>query len=51
MVCCKDPKVDVKKPLRSWSAAEEDKHCKYYNKQVHEAAFILPTFARKALQS
>ncbi|TVY41160.1 Spermidine synthase [Lachnellula occidentalis] len=49
MVCCKDAKRDVKKPLRSWTPEEEEKLCKYYNKAIHEASFILPTFARNAL--
>lgn len=51
MVCCKDPNRDLSKPLRSWSPQEEDELCRYYNKQVHEAAFVLPTFARKRLNA
>jgi spermidine synthase len=50
MVCSKDPNANVKKPLRSWSEEEEDKLCKYYTKEIHEAAFVLPNFARKALR-
>nr|OQO29508.1 Spermidine synthase [Rachicladosporium sp. CCFEE 5018] len=50
MVCCKDGKVNVKKPVRSWSKAEEDKLCKYYSKEIHEACFVLPKFAEKALR-
>jgi len=50
MVCCKDAERDVKVPLRSWSPEEEDKLCKYYNKEIHQASFVLPTFARKALK-
>ncbi|KPI40932.1 Spermidine synthase [Cyphellophora attinorum] len=50
MVCSKDPKANLKEPLRSWSPEEEEKLCKYYNKDVHRAAFVLPTFARKALR-
>ncbi|KAK3209875.1 hypothetical protein GRF29_44g911412 [Pseudopithomyces chartarum] len=50
MVCSKDASLDLKKPLRSWSAEEEEKLCKYYSKEIHEAAFVLPTFARKALR-
>lgn len=49
MVCCKDPTRNVKKPLRTWSPEEEEKLCRYYNKEVHEAAFVLPTFSRKKL--
>jgi spermidine synthase len=50
MVCGKDANRDVKKPLRSWSRDEEDKHFKYYSKAIHEAAFTLPKFAEKALR-
>ena len=50
MVCCKDKDRDVKTPLRSWDTQEEDKLCRYYNKEIHKASFVLPTFARKALQ-
>jgi hypothetical protein len=50
MVCCKDANRDVTKPIRSWTAAEEDKLCRYYNAEIHKASFVLPTFARKALR-
>ncbi|KAL9088110.1 MAG: hypothetical protein Q9159_003308 [Coniocarpon cinnabarinum] len=50
LVCCKDGKRDVRKPLRVWSKDQEDKEFRYYNKEVHEASFILPTFARKMLR-
>jgi len=50
MVCCRDAKRDLTKPLRSWSAEEEEKLCKYYNKEIHSASFVLPNFARKALK-
>ncbi|MCJ1320883.1 putrescine aminopropyltransferase [Xylographa vitiligo] len=50
MVCCKDSKRDVKEPLRSWSPEEEEKLCRYYNKEIHRASFVLPTFARTALR-
>jgi spermidine synthase len=50
MVCCKDASRDVSKPLRKWTPEEEDKLCRYYNAKIHEASFILPTFARVALQ-
>ncbi|KAF3931994.1 hypothetical protein ABW20_dc0102976 [Dactylellina cionopaga] len=49
MVCCKDASRDVSKPLRKWTEEEEEKLCRYYNAKVHEASFILPTFARKEL--
>jgi len=50
MICCKDPDRNVKKPVRTWSAEEEEKLCRYYNKETHQAAFVLPTFARKKLR-
>ncbi|OAA59070.1 spermidine synthase [Niveomyces insectorum RCEF 264] len=50
MVCSKDPNANVKKPLRRWSPEEEQKLCKYYNAAIHEASFVLPSFAAKALQ-
>ncbi|CAF9922535.1 MAG: putrescine aminopropyltransferase [Gomphillus americanus] len=50
MVCCKDKDRNLRQPLRSWEEEEEEKLCKYYNKAIHSAAFVLPTFARKALR-
>lgn len=50
MVCTKDASRDVTKPLRTLDDAEEDKLFKYYSKKVHEAAFVLPKFAEKALR-
>lgn len=50
MVCSKDPNRNLRTPLRSWSPEEEQKKCRYYNKEIHAAAFVLPNFARSALQ-
>jgi len=50
MVCCKDASRDVSKPVRTWTDEEEEQKCRYYNKRIHEAAFVLPTFAAKALR-
>ncbi|EFX01250.1 spermidine synthase [Grosmannia clavigera kw1407] len=50
MVCSKDPNANLKMPLRSWTAEEEAKLCRYYNAEIHKASFVLPTFAAKALQ-
>jgi spermidine synthase len=50
MVCAKDGSVNVKKPVRTWTTEEEDKLLRYYSKEVHEAAFVLPKFAEKALR-
>jgi spermidine synthase len=51
MVCCKDATRNVKEPLRSWSPEEEERLCRYYNKEIHRASFVLPNFARKALSN
>lgn len=50
MICCKDASRDVSKPVRSWSPEVEEQLLRYYNKEIHEAAFVLPNFARKALR-
>jgi len=50
MVCSKDGSANVKKPVRTLTTEEEDKIFKYYSKEVHEAAFVLPKFAEKALR-
>lgn len=49
MVCCKDADRDLKNPVRSFSEEEEEK-LRYYNKEIHKASFVLPTFARAALR-
>ena len=51
MVCCKDATRDVSTPLRSWDEKEEEKLCRYYNKEIHCAAFVLPTWVRSALKT
>jgi spermidine synthase len=50
MVCSKDASANVKKPLRSLSEEEEAKLYRYYNKEIHAASFVLPTWAAKALK-
>lgn len=50
MVCCKDGSRNVKEPVRTWTAEEEEKHLRYYNQEIHRASFVLPNFAKKALQ-
>lgn len=50
MVCSKDPKANLKEPLRSWTQEEELEKCRYYSSDIHKASFVLPNFARKALQ-
>ncbi|CAH0014357.1 unnamed protein product [Clonostachys rhizophaga] len=50
MICTKDATRDVKVPVRSWTPEEEEEKCRYYSAEIHKAAFILPTFAKKRLQ-
>lgn len=50
MVCTKNEEANLRKPLRSWSKEEELKLCRYYNKEIHEASFVLPNFARSVLE-
>lgn len=51
MVCCKDPNADPSKPLRKWTPEEEAERLRYYNSKVHEASFVLPNFAKKAIEN
>ncbi|RAK98578.1 spermidine synthase [Aspergillus ibericus CBS 121593] len=51
MVCCKDATRNVKEPVRKWSREEEERLCRYYNQDIHRASFVLPNFARKALDA
>jgi len=50
VLCSNDHQINLKKPLRKWSEDDEEKLCRYYNSQVHEAAFILPQFTKNALK-
>lgn len=49
MVCSKDKDAKVSVPLRSVSAEDEAKLYRYYNKEIHQASFVLPTWAHIAL--
>ncbi|QPG72726.1 putrescine aminopropyltransferase [Brettanomyces nanus] len=51
MVCCKDKTANLQKPLRTVDSETERKLYTYYNKEIHEASFVLPNFARKALEN
>lgn len=50
MVCSKNTSLNPKIPLRSFSEEENDKINKYYSKEIHSASFVLPTWAKLALQ-
>ncbi|KAK9472397.1 Spermidine/spermine synthase [Dipodascopsis tothii] len=49
MVCSKDPKRDVSKPIRVTEPTKEREIFRYYNAAIHEASFVLPTWARSFL--
>ncbi|KAE8143311.1 Spermine/spermidine synthase-domain-containing protein [Aspergillus pseudotamarii] len=51
MVCCKDAERNVREPVRKWTREEEERLCRYYNQDIHRASFVLPNFARKALNN
>ncbi|PWZ01727.1 putative chimeric spermidine synthase/saccharopine reductase [Testicularia cyperi] len=44
VVCSLDAQRNVRQPLR------EVPNCRYYNSEVHKAAFIVPEFARKVIE-
>ncbi|KAG0236557.1 putrescine aminopropyltransferase [Actinomortierella wolfii] len=50
MVCSKNGNPELKKPLRRWPKEQEAKLCRYYTAEIHEACFVLPQFARLALE-
>ena len=50
ILCCNEAGRILKKPARSFSAEQEDLLLRYYNAEVHEAAFVLPQFTRKHLK-
>ncbi|RXN11754.1 spermidine synthase [Labeo rohita] len=50
MLCSKNPKTNFREPERELPRDEiESMNLKYYNPEIHRAAFILPEFARKEL--
>ncbi|XP_072026888.1 spermidine synthase-like [Amphiura filiformis] len=49
-LCSSNPDVDFKEPIHKWSFEERKKRSlRYYNQNVHKAAFVLPEFADQAL--
>ncbi|KAK9236634.1 Spermidine/spermine synthase [Lipomyces kononenkoae] len=51
MVCSKDPDCKVDTPTRVTEPEKEKEIFRYYNSDIHKAAFILPTWARSFLSS
>lgn len=45
-----DGSKNLRKPVRTLAASDEKRLFKYYNAAVHEAAFVLPTWAAQALE-
>ncbi|KAI8842561.1 S-adenosyl-L-methionine-dependent methyltransferase [Chytridium lagenaria] len=48
ILCCNQEGRVISKPCRKFSK-EEEFDLRYYNAQVHEAAFVLPQFTKKGL--
>ncbi|XP_041129733.1 spermidine synthase-like [Polyodon spathula] len=50
MLCSKNTETNFREPVRKLTNEEvESMNLKYYNYEIHRAAFILPEFARKVL--
>jgi spermidine synthase len=43
--------MDPSKPRLTFSKEFETSKVKYYDSKIHEAAFVLPGFARRVLES
>eukprot|EP00127_Corallochytrium_limacisporum_P006784 Clim_evm54s235 gene=Clim_evmTU54s235 len=51
ILCSLNPETDFQKPLRVMTEEEVEKdNLRYYNAEIHSAAFILPQFAHKRLR-
>ncbi|CAG8436086.1 755_t:CDS:2 [Ambispora gerdemannii] len=48
-VCCIEEGRNLRKPIRRFTPEQEAKLFRYYNAEVHEAAFALPQFTKNAL--
>ncbi|XP_064611493.1 spermidine synthase-like [Liolophura sinensis] len=52
VLCSNSPDISFKEPLRKFSEAEiKQLGLRYYNVEIHKAAFVLPQFAKEALSS
>jgi len=49
LLCAKTENTSVREPVRTPSPAMQ-KTLRYYNSDIHHAAFVLPEFAKRALQ-
>ncbi|CAE1325029.1 speE [Acanthosepion pharaonis] len=51
LICSTNPDSNLKEPVREFSREEIKKlGLRYYNSDIHRAAFVLPEFARQALE-
>jgi spermidine synthase len=50
-ILCSNEERDFKVPARSFPPEFEKAKLKYYNQQVHSAAFVLPQFAANVLNN
>lgn len=50
MICSKDGSRNMREPIRKFDKEFEDKNLRYYSSEIHKAAFVLPNFARLALE-
>jgi spermidine synthase len=48
-ILCSNEKKDMSKPVRQFSKDFERAKLRYYNSEVHSAAFVLPQFTRNVL--
>lgn len=49
VVASKNATQNVKEPVRKYTTQEEEAKFRYYNQNIHASCFILPTWARKAI--
>ncbi|XP_043937138.1 spermidine synthase [Protopterus annectens] len=50
LLCSKNPNTSFSDPVQKLTPEKVDEmHLKYYNSEVHRAAFVLPEFSRKVL--
>ncbi|KAG7195897.1 uncharacterized protein KQ657_002282 [Scheffersomyces spartinae] len=49
LIASKNAKLDLKRPQRIFDSETEMKLFKYYSSEIHEASFVLPTWAKNVL--
>jgi spermidine synthase len=49
VLCSKEAGKDLSVPVKRYTKDEASSSFRYYNSDVHSAAFVLPQFAKKAL--